>query len=101
MAELFLLGFDDADRFFVDEQHIVCRPDVGLVFANGDAEAGAEIDFLGRLDDPTRVFELRIDGVAGLLFRVLIFAHRVLRFVDKDNRRMIREVAKGVAMPKT
>ena len=46
VAPVLWLGFDDADRLLVHEQHIVGRADVGLVFAHGDARTGVEIDLL-------------------------------------------------------
>ena len=75
VAKLFLLGLDDADGFFIDEKDVIGRADVGLVFANRNPRAGAEVDLLCRLNDPAGKLELRVDVVAGLLFRVLVFGH--------------------------
>jgi len=71
----FTLGFDDADRLFVDEQDVVGRAGIGLPFAHGDPESGAEIDLALGLHHPAGGAQLRIDTVAGLLLGVLVFAH--------------------------
>ena len=71
----FALGFDYAHRFFVHEQHVVSRAGIGLVFAHGLPQPGIQVDFLGRLNNPPRLLEQRVDGVAGFLFGVLVFGH--------------------------
>ncbi len=76
MLALFLaLGFDDADGLAVDEKHVVGGADIGVVFAHRLAGAAAEVDFAGRLHDPARLPEQRVDVVAGFLFGVLVVAH--------------------------
>ncbi len=75
MAERFLLGLGDADGFLIDEENVVGRAKDGLIFANRDAGASTEVDLLGQLNDPVSQLELRIDVVAGFLFRVLVFGH--------------------------
>jgi hypothetical protein len=56
----------------VHEQRVVSRPDVGLKFADGNAEARVEIDLLGFLNLPARLFQHRVDVVAGHLFGALV-----------------------------
>ena len=74
LAFFFALGFDDAKRLAVDEEHVIGGAGVGLPFADRDPGAGGEIDLL--LHNPAGGAQLRIDPVAGLLFGVLVFAHR-------------------------
>ena len=48
----FALGFNDADGFLVDEQHVVGRADVSRPFAHGLPDAGGEVDFLLHTTQP-------------------------------------------------
>ena len=43
---LLWLGLHNADGFLVDEENVVSRTDIGLILADGDSEAGTEVDFL-------------------------------------------------------
>ena len=65
-----VLGFclDDADRVLVDEQNVVGGTDIRLVFADGDAEASAEVYLVFRLHLPASLVQQLVDGVARLLF---------------------------------
>ena len=51
---------------------IVGGADVGLVLAHGDPAPGIEVDFVFALHAPARLCELRVNLVAGELFRVLV-----------------------------
>ena len=55
LAPILRLGLDDPDRFLVDEENVVGRADIRLILTDGDAEAGAEVDFLLVLNDPPRL----------------------------------------------
>src|SRR5882724_4127391 len=61
----FLLRLDDADWSPIDEQQIVARPGLQPYFAECDATTSGEIRLLCILNQPTAVFELRIDLLAG------------------------------------
>ena len=80
VAVIFFFGFNHANGFFVHKQHVVGRPNVGLVFTHRKALPGTEIDFFGRLNHPACQLELRIDVVACLLFRCLVFGHDWAKF---------------------
>ena len=72
VPEGFLFGLDHADRFGIDEEHVVRRAGVGQVFADGLAFALREVDRVLVLHGPARGAELRVDGVASDLFRGLV-----------------------------
>jgi hypothetical protein len=75
LAFFLALGFDDADGFFVDEQHVVGRAGIGMPFADGLADTGAEVDFL--LHRPASLTKLLVNPVAGFLFGILVVGHWV------------------------
>ena len=75
LAFFFALGFDDADRLLVDEEHVVSRAGIGLPFAHGNTCCGAKIDLVFGLHHPAGGTQLRVNAVAGLLLGVLVFAH--------------------------
>jgi len=75
LAFFLALGFDDADGLLVHEQHVVGRTDIGLVFAHCQPQPCAQVYFLCRLHNPTRLLQQRVDGVAGFLFGVLVLGH--------------------------
>src|ERR1700693_3109634 len=52
LSPVFGFGFDNADGFLIDEKGIISRPNIGLVFLDGYAATGAEIDLLVALNDP-------------------------------------------------
>jgi hypothetical protein len=80
MAPVFRLGLNNANGSFIDKKGIINRSNIGLIFANGNTETRAEIDFLGRLHHPARFPKQGINFVTGNLLRVLIqFVHSVLR----------------------
>ena len=68
----FRLGFDDPDRFLVNKEDIIGGSDVGLVFPDGDTQAGAQVKFLFILYDPPASGKLSVDIIPGQLFRRLI-----------------------------
>ena len=64
------------DGLAVDEEHVVGGAGVGGVFADGLALGLVEVDGVLRLNRPARGPQLRVDGVASDLFRVLVGRHR-------------------------
>jgi hypothetical protein len=60
----------------IDEEDVIGGAGVGGIFANGDAGADGEVDFLFVLHDPTRSGEQTVDAVAGGLFGVLVWRRR-------------------------
>ncbi|MCK6389792.1 MAG: hypothetical protein L6Q40_02040 [Azonexus sp.] len=91
VALFFSLGFDDADRLFVDKQDIVGRADVGVPFAHSDPDGGGKIDLVPGLHHPASTTQLRINAVAGLLFGVLVFAHAAQEIIVMEYRPMITD----------
>ena len=71
------LRFNDADGLPLDEQHVVCRPDVGRILADRDPGAGTEVDLPHRLHAPSRLLQLGVDGGARpLLGSTVVVSHR-------------------------
>ena len=66
------LGFDHANGFVADEENVVGRTDIGLVFTNGDPGTGTEIDLLLVLNQPACLLQHQVDLVARSLFRCLV-----------------------------
>jgi len=75
LAEVLFLGLDDADGGFIHEKHVISGADVGLIFANGDAWPGVEVDCPLVLHDPAAFAQHQIDAVAGGLLGILIWGH--------------------------
>ena len=74
------LGLDNAAGFLVDEENVVGGADIRLILANGDPEAGAEIDLLLVLNEPARLREHLVDVVARRLFGCPVgVRHRITR----------------------
>ena len=65
-------GLDDANGLSVNEEHVVGRSDIGLVFAHRDAKARGEVDGIPVLHMPARSPEAVVDPVAGDLFGILV-----------------------------
>jgi len=57
----FGLRFDHAAGFAVDEEYVIGRASGEREFANGDAEASAQIDLITVLDKPAAGQKFRID----------------------------------------
>jgi hypothetical protein len=72
VAPFFRLSLDNANRLLVEEQDVVRRADIGLVFANGNARTGIEIYGCAMLYDPARLCQLGVNLVTSTLFRVLV-----------------------------
>ncbi len=72
LAPVFGFGLDHADGLLVHKQDIVRRTDIGIVFTDGNAGAGIEINLLLGLHLPAGLLQHRIDVVAGFLFRGLV-----------------------------
>ena len=85
LAPVFRLGLDHADGFPVDEEHVVGRAGICLIFTDGDAESGAEVDF--RLDLPAGLFQHRVDGVARLLFGGPVLVRHCVGHSAQNGRR--------------
>ena len=62
------LRLDHADRLALNEQHVVRRPHVGRILAHRDPGSGAEVDLRHRLDAPSSLLQLGVDGGARPLF---------------------------------
>jgi hypothetical protein len=75
LAFFLALGLNDADGLFVDKQHIVGRAGIGMPFADGLADTGAEVDFL--LNRPAGLAKLLVNPVTGFLFGILVVGHWV------------------------
>src|SRR5437899_31173 len=75
MAEHVLFGFDDAHGFFIDEEDIIRRADIGLVFADGDARASVEVDGFLALHSPSGASQQLVNSVASDLFGILVSRH--------------------------
>lgn len=57
VGEVFFLGLDDADCFFIHEQHVVGGADVGVILPHCLTRPDIQVYFLSRLRNPTRVLE--------------------------------------------
>ena len=69
LAEVFFFSLNDTDGLSIDEEDIVGRASISLIFADGLALAGSKIDFSLVLNGPARCAEHLIDGLASFLFR--------------------------------
>ena len=83
LAPMLRLGFDHANGFVADEENVVGRTDIGLVFTNGDTGAGTEVDLLLVLNQPACLLQHQVDLVARSLFgRLVEVRHPVHRPFD-------------------
>ena len=64
--------YERADGFPVDTEHVVGRPDIGLIFTYGKAETRLGIDVIFVLDRPTCLGEQAVNIFASSLFRGLV-----------------------------
>jgi hypothetical protein len=72
LAEDFLLGLRDTDRFSINEEDEIGRAAVGGVFADGLALALVEVDGVLVLNGPAGGAELGVDPVTGFLLGILV-----------------------------
>ena len=75
-APVVRLGLHDADGLSVNEENIVGRSDIGLVFARRDAKTRSEVERVFVLHVPSRSPEAVVDPVAGDLFGLLVDVRR-------------------------
>lgn len=71
-APAFRLGFDHADGLTIHKQHVICRADIGLVLAEGNALGGSEVDFLLVLYHPAGLLQQGVYAIPCPLFGILI-----------------------------
>lgn len=72
VAPIFGLGLNDADCTAIYEENVVDRPDVGRVFAYGDAPPNTEVNLVFVLNMPAGLRQLCVHPVTCNLFRLLV-----------------------------